>query len=248
MNKLEEYIKKYEDIHSGKSSTVIVENGVATGEATFPFGDGVELVKKAFIFIDDLIKQKDRAVTILDYGCGQALHTFDQNYYGHSLRAPKLVGKTIFSFFPGMIQCYYCYDPAVKRYAIKPSEGTLFDMVILADVMEHIPEEHVDDVIRDAVQYCKPDGFVMFTISGNPAWTHFSNEDGSPGENAHITQKSLEWWTNKINSITRVTTVVMYTNDKIFEKTNGKGNCITVTNNKPSYKVPDALSRKEIIR
>ena len=250
MNKFEEYIKKYEEIHSGKSKFVSVYNGeiqkVYNDECMF--GDGVEFVKKVFPFITNLIEQKQRAVTILDYGCGQALHTYNSNYKYHK-NIPKLVGNTIFSFFNGMIQSYYCYDPAVKKYSVKPSSGTLFDLVVLADVLEHIPEEYVVDVIKEAASYCKKDGYIMFTISGNIAYSHFPNEDGSPGENAHITRKSQDWWFDTIaNSVGDLTFVMMYTNNDIFKETNNEVNCRTIIRNTPNFTIPPGLQYKRVTK
>jgi hypothetical protein len=77
------------------------------------------------------------------------------------------------------------YDPAVEQYSVLP-EGT-FDAVICTDVLEHIEEEDVADVIREI--YSKSDKFVYLGISNEPASSHLPD-----GRNAHVTQKSLDWW------------------------------------------------------
>lgn len=237
MNKFEYYIKKYEDIHTGKAQFITIIEGV---RKTTPehFGDGVEFVKKVFPYISNIIQQKGRAVTILDYGCGQALHTFDPKYPSWE-RTVLRNGDTIFTYFKGMIQSYYCYDPAVPRYSRKPDKGTTFDMVVLADVLEHIPEENVLDLLREALSYCKDDGLMVFTISGNVAFSHFED-----GENAHITRKSMDWWIDTIKSVNpNIACVVRYTNNEIFKETDGKINCRTTHINSPKYTIPPKVPK-----
>lgn len=242
MNRLEEYIKKYEEIHSGKSSFVTVVNGKIENiflETPTIFGDGVECVKKVFPYIDAVTKVKRRAVTVLDYGCGQALQTYEPNYIGWQ-NIPSFQGHTVFSYFKGLIQQYYCYDPAVPKFSVKPEKGTLFDMVIMADVLEHVPEEHVTEVVSDAISYCKDDGLIMFTVSGNLAYSHFPAAPGVPGENAHVTRMSMDWWKEKIVECNplNVAFVLMYTNNEIFKLTDGKINCWTFHSDSAKFKLP----------
>lgn len=250
MNRLDEYIKKYEDIHTGKSTFITVVDGKIENiflKTPTVFGDGVEFVKKVVPYIDDLIKNKQRAVSILDYGCGQALHTYKLNYSGWQ-NIPSFQNNTLTSYFEGMIQCHYCYDPAVPRYSVKPEKGMLFDMVVLADVMEHIPEEHIEEVIQEAMSYCKEDGLIMFTVSGNVAYSNFPNKDGTPGENAHLTRKPLDWWKNVIvnNNPKQVAFVLMYTNNEIFKDTNGRVNCLTIQSNSSKYTISPKQYLKRI--
>ena len=232
MSKFEEYIKKYEDIHTGKSGFQTIVDGVVK-KTSEHFGDGVEFVKKVFPYIHNLIEQKGRAVTILDYGCGQAFQTFNPSYptwQNTVLRS----GDTIHTYFKGMIQSYYCYDPAVPRYSRKPDIGTTFDMVVMADVLEHIPEEHVVDVLKEVFLYCKEDGVAIFTISGNLAYSHFED-----GENAHITRRSMEWWLEVIKSACNgISHVVRYTNNEFYKETDGKINCKTTHVNSAKYQIP----------
>lgn len=249
MNRLQEYIEKYEQIHSGKSRFVTVVDGEIKNvfeETPTVFGDGVECVKKTFPYIKAFIDKKHRAVTILDYGCGQALHTYDPHYTGW-INIPSFQGHTVFSFFKGLIQQYYCYDPAVPKYSVKPEKGTVFDMVLMADVLEHVPEEHVDEVISDALSYCRDDGLAMFTVSGNVAFSYFPTESGVPGENAHITRKSMDWWQEKIiaNNPNNAAFVLMYTNNEFFKMSNNQINCRTTHVNSQKFQIP---ARKTLIR
>ena len=107
--------------------------------------------------------------SILDYGCGKAIQ-----YHKEKLHE---------SHFRGVMPSLY--DPAVEQYSKLP-EGT-FDAVISTDVLEHIEEEDLPKVIAEI--YSKADKFVYLGISNEPASSILPD-----GRNAHVTQKSLDWW------------------------------------------------------
>lgn len=187
MTKYEEYLNRYKGIYTGTQKLTLVKG---TPDEKEVYGDGVMFVKKVMPFVQYTIQIKKRAVSILDYGCGRAMHTHTRDYNIHD----KFKDITIFEKFQGMIQCYYCYDPGVPRYNVKPTEGTKFDLVGMADVLEHIPEDYVRDVVTDATSFLKDDGVFVATISAIPAHAHFLNDDNTLGENLHCTLKPLEWW------------------------------------------------------
>jgi len=81
------------------------------------------------------------------------------------------------------------YDPAYEPFSNLPDKE--FDGVICTDVMEHIPEEEVNDALEkifDRARY-----LVFFNISTKPAEKNLPN-----GENAHCTLKPKEWWEEEI--------------------------------------------------
>lgn len=220
MNKFQKYIQKYEEIHTGQKFFTYIENG-----ETLPvskrnvYGDGKQFVKKIFPYVDYTIKKKQRAISILDYGCGKAKHTHDISHV-NKMRYKNFRNQTIFSFFDGMIQSYYCYDPCVPKFSVKPSENSLFDFIGVADVMEHIPEEFVDEVLQEINTYCKNDGLIVFTISGNKAIAHFSEEDGQL-ENAHTTVMPFSWWRNMLKKhMPDKAFVLLYSSNEIYKQTN----------------------------
>lgn len=191
MTKLEEYIGKYTRIHDGVDPvTVGKEKAYSAGGKQIAnrktYFDGAQFMRKFPPYIQRTIDLKRRAVSILDYGCGQAIHM----HRG----VPETNRLTFHAYFEGMVQCYYCYDPAVQKFSAKPSVGSQFDIVGCADVMEHIPEEFVDDVLVELNQYTKLDGVVLFAISGCPGRVLFDS-----GDDLHITLKPFEWWLEKIN-------------------------------------------------
>jgi hypothetical protein len=190
MNKLEQYAQRYAGIHSGKdpygfvgTAKLSYNDPAADSKVLF---DGSQFARKFRNHIQTIIQRKGRAVTLLDYGCGQAQHTFK--------RFAMFDNKTIHEFYDGMIQSYYCYDPGVRRYSMKPEKGMEFDLTCCADVMEHIPEEFVGVVLTEIANYTKKNGVIMLSISANQAKKTFSD-----GENLHITTKSIDWWVNAIN-------------------------------------------------
>lgn len=191
MNKFEQYIERYKRLHNGTDNYVAAETSkninpdVLASKIGKIIFDGSQLGKKMPQFIQHVIDTKKRAVSLLDYGCGKAVHNY--------VRLSEHGGETLIARFKGMIQCYYCYDPAVEIYNIKPSPGSLFDLVCCSDVMEHVPEEYVDYVLEEISSYTKHDGTAIFTISGNLAAKLFPD-----GENLHVTIKPLEYWVAKL--------------------------------------------------
>lgn len=189
MNKLEEYVLRYQGIHDATDQFLALDGKLHSNELDPVKGkvlfDGSQLGKKFPNYIQRVIDSKQRAITLLDYGCGKAIHTF--------IPLPSHGNKTLFGRFNGMIQCYYAFDPAVKQYSVKPSVGSLFDLTCCADVMEHVPEEYVPEVLTEIGNYTKNDGAMIFSISGNPAKKMFKD-----GENLHTTIKSLDWWVDAI--------------------------------------------------
>lgn len=220
VDKFQKYIDKYRAIHTGQDHFVYISDGqrLSVSKAVV-YGDGRQFVKKVFPYVDYVIKAKSRAISILDYGCGKARHVYDIRYV-NNWRFPNFRNQTIFSFFPGQIQSYYCYDPAVPQFSLKPSQGSEFDLVAVPDVMEHIPEENLEPVIKEVFSYVRDDGLVVWTISGNSAIAHFSHPDGSV-ENAHITVKSFNWWRDLLisHSDSRAF-VLIYSSNEIFKATN----------------------------
>lgn len=189
MNKLEEYVLRYQGIHTATDKFLALDGKLhdnildpSKGKTLF---DGSQLGKKFPRYIQEVINTKGRAITLLDYGCGKAIHTYTPlSAHGN---------KTLLGRFNGMIQCYYSYDPAVPYYAMKPPSGMVFDVTCCADVMEHIPEEFVVDILTEIGNYTKDDGVMIFSISGNPAKKMFSD-----GENLHATLKDIDWWADTI--------------------------------------------------
>lgn len=103
------------------------------------------------------------AASILDYGCGQ----------GSLKRALDPMGFHVRE-----------YDPAIPGKDLEPAFA---DMVVCTDVLEHVEEECVWDVLRHLATLT---GKVLFVVIS----TVETEKTLSDGRQAHITLHQREWW------------------------------------------------------
>lgn len=103
--------------------------------------------------------------TLLDYGCGKA------------------------EFHPDWGIPATLYDPGVPIFDTKP-QG-LFDLVICTDVLEHLEEDQVSDVLDEIFGYATR--AVFLTICTRPAKKKLPD-----GRNCHLTVQPREWWSSVI--------------------------------------------------
>jgi len=80
------------------------------------------------------------------------------------------------------------YDPAIPGKDINPMPA---DIVVCTDVMEHIEPDLLDNVL-DHIQRLANKA-VFLTVATRPAKKTLPD-----GRNAHLIQKSLEWWLPKL--------------------------------------------------
>ena len=104
--------------------------------------------------------------SVLDYGCGKAR---GWNEMKRELEYPLLS----------------LYDPGFEPYKNKPD--TKSDLVICTDVLEHIPEDELPDLIREIASFANKG--VFFGVS-----TRESKKPLPDGRNAHLTVRSVTWW------------------------------------------------------
>ena len=109
---------------------------------------------------------KEKPQSLLDYGCGQS---------------------DLYKLITG-VPTVDRYDPAIPGIDVKPTGE--YDLVVCTDVMEHIPEDTVDEVLQDLQLLGKT---VYIVISCVPAYAKLPN-----GENAHTTVKPQKWWVTKL--------------------------------------------------
>lgn len=125
--------------------------------------------------IVDKMVRKHSAQSILDYGCGR----------GDAYRAPhRLHAQLGLKWFNVTM-----YDPAFTANAAQPRGK--FDGVLCSDVLEHIPEEDVDEFIENLFGYAKK--FVWASVCCRPAAKTFP--DGVT--NLHVTLHPLDWWADR---------------------------------------------------
>jgi hypothetical protein len=92
-----------------------------------------------------------------------------------------------------------CYDVGVPELARRP-DGK-FDGVICTDMMEHIAESDVDEVLKDIFSFVEDFGFAFFHISTRPSGNRGKNL--SDGRDPHLTVKPAEWWRAKLKAFER---------------------------------------------
>lgn len=108
------------------------------------------------------------ASSLLDYGCGGAMAWND----GKLQRKLGIANVRL-------------YDPAVPEFSQRPTRT--FDGVLCVDVLEHIPEQDVQEVVADLFSYARR--FVFAAVCCRPAKRTFKD-----GTNVHVTIKPIDWW------------------------------------------------------
>lgn len=129
-------------------------------------------LKKHISYIKDVIK-KNNIKTILDYGCGKATC--------HKNKSTKVWNYDEL----------FLYDPCVLEYNKKPIDKK-FDLVICTDVLEHIPESDIDNILKELISYSNK--LLFLSISTREADKKFFDN-----ENVHLTIKNKDWWLDKLN-------------------------------------------------
>lgn len=114
------------------------------------------------------LKKKHGAKSFLDYGCGKGglLKSLE-----HKLEVQG-------------------YDPCVPEYNKEPGKA---DIVFCADVLEHVEEDKIDNVLRHVESLTKKVCFMHIA-------TKESNKTLPDGRNTHILIKPYEWWKNKLET------------------------------------------------
>lgn len=174
----QKYIEEYQKMHTDLS---FLKRGFVYG-----YGDGKATANRIKM-IGKLVKMY-KATSILDYGCGKAIHHLEKKVYDS-------IG----------IHDVGLYEPAIPEFSVMPNKT--FDGVVCVDVMEHVPLENVQYTMDRIVMKAKK--FVFFTISCNP-----SKEVLSDGTNAHITIKPPEWWVEMFSKYTTPIYAVISHGDK----------------------------------
>lgn len=126
----------------------------------------------AFAYIQEIclfIRQLKPKV-VLDYGCGK----------GHLVDALKYIFKNI---------SFYKYDPAIDEFSALPVKKA--DLVINTDVLEHVPYDKIDMVLKEISEISSN---VIFALAHYPAATILPN-----GENAHCILAPPLWYKNKLS-------------------------------------------------
>ncbi len=105
--------------------------------------------------------------TVLDYGCGKA---------------------TMSKFIDGVTN----YDPCIKEYS---APATPHDLIVCADVLEHIEPESLDHVLADIINNAKKAIYLVIATRAD------STKTLPDGRNPHLIVEPGSWWLRKIKSL-----------------------------------------------
>ena len=182
-NPSEEYkelVGEYTNLH---------ENGNETVPADKMF-NGISL---AFYVPDlmEIVLNKEKAKSILDYGCGKGKLYSSTEY--NTLNLDKK-GRRLNDSLPNLWQLdyYALYDPGYKEHNKLPKGK--YDGVICTDVIEHIDENDCDWILDEIFSYGRK--FVYVTIACYKALKTFDN-----GKNVHVNVQTPEYWKEKLNKL-----------------------------------------------
>ncbi len=138
------------------------------------YGNSKDFLEELCLVID-FLKPK----TILDYGCGK----------GGRIEELKKIYPNI---------DIYGYDPAIEGKDFLPIHKV--DLVINFDVLEHIPEDEIEDVVKKISSISQN---VYFGLHHALAVFHLPN-----GENAHCTVKPIFWYYELFNKYFKTQTIL----------------------------------------
>jgi SAM-dependent methyltransferase len=190
---MKSYIQEYKSIFEGGKFIRKGQEITLKDYAAFDGGGIRSLIDTILTILAD-----KKSITILDFGCGTAIH-----WHKHTLVNKT---KSLMTVLGEKVQGFYRYDPAVDIYSKKPT--TKFDLVVCSDVLEHIPDSELQSFIAEASSYVDVGGTLMFSVS-----TSASNNSFLSGENMHINIKSPDEWVQLLKK---------YSTTKISVLFNGK--------------------------
>ena len=147
-------------------------------------------------FVIDLynIIQYNKCKSLLDYGCGKAV--------GYTKNFKDIDPKKKIPNFNVPLHTYWgiedlsLYDPGTLEYPTLPSKKS--DLVLCTDVLEHIPEDDLDWIIREIFSLANTT--VFLNVSCQLAKKTFTSGKYK-GENVHVSVFDHSWWLNKIKTI-----------------------------------------------
>ena len=145
-------------------------------------------------YIPDLMEvvlEKEKAKSILDYGCGKGLLYSPTAF--NKIKLDKK-GRKLRDSLPNLWQLDYydLYDPGYKEYNKLPKGK--YDGVICTDVIEHIDENDCDWILDEIFSYGRK--FIYLTIACYKALKTFDN-----GKNVHVNVQTPKYWKEKLDKL-----------------------------------------------
>lgn len=120
--------------------------------------------------------------TCVDYGCAK----------GFLVHALRILGADAYGEDISEYAINNCH-PSVKEYVSLPNDKK-YDLLIAKDILEHIPEENLPDILKTFINKAK-DFFFVIPLGDNNMFRIREYEV----DITHVTKKDEEWWINIFN-------------------------------------------------
>jgi 2-polyprenyl-3-methyl-5-hydroxy-6-metoxy-1,4-benzoquinol methylase len=142
--------------------------------------------ERSFPEAASIIKELDfkiKDTTVLDFGCAKG-------YLVHALRqlGIKSYGEDISTY--AIENCH----PEVKTFVSLPKEESVFDWVLAKDVMEHIPEASIPEVLKTLYKR-STNGMLMVVPLGENGKFRIREYEIDV---THVTRRDEGWWTQQL--------------------------------------------------
>ena len=174
-------INKYKKIFENE---YFLRNGEMVSMSTNPVfdGGGVKRVSDAVL----KYVEANKGCTVLDYGCGNAIHWHKRVQLKQDLFA------TYTEFLGPNMSGFYRYDPAHPIYNKRPNGR--YDLIVCTDVLEHVPIDEMPAVLEEIASYMLNHSEAIFSIPKKESKNAFRD-----GENMHCTLMSFDEWAKLIS-------------------------------------------------
>jgi SAM-dependent methyltransferase len=149
----------------------------------------------------DFYPNDGKPLNILDLGCaggGLVRSLLDDGHFAIGLEGsdfPKTHGLGEWSTIPGNLFNCDITEPFLLAEETTTSQPFLFDIVTAWEVLEHIPEERIPQLMGNIRSHLKPEGRIIFSIAT------FPDLDEATGTNWHVCVHQKPWWVAKFKEL-----------------------------------------------
>jgi len=130
------------------------------------------------------IIQNENIKNMIDYGCGKG------NFYKNGFNLGSNTIPPLRDYWGIKIKLY---DPCYEKYT-KFEKNENFDLLICIDVLEHIPEDDIEWILKRFFSISNK--FIFINVACYKAIALLPD-----GKNAHINVQKPIWWSNKIQNL-----------------------------------------------
>jgi trans-aconitate methyltransferase len=126
----------------------------------------------------------------MDFGCakGFLVHALSLLNHDKPITGVDISEYAITHCLPQVKDQIHFLDKPLSEMGIKT------DLLIAKDVLEHIPEEDIDNVLAEFYKVCNQ-AFLVIPLGDNDSFRIREYEM----DKTHVTKKDEEWWISKIN-------------------------------------------------